>query len=326
MQINDKIEKILHLYGLHWRGIGVYYPPDMKLNKLTKEEKGVILDKETEPPFTGEYDNFFREGIYLCRRCNTPLYKSENKFEAHCGWPSFDEEIPGRVKKQPDPDGRRTEIICAACGAHLGHVFTGEELTPKDTRYCVNSLSLRFIPKDKTDKYETAVFGGGCFWCFEAIFRRLRGVESVASGYAGGKKENPTYEEVSTGETGHAEVVKIVFDPNIISYGTLLEIFFALHDPTTPDRQGADTGPQYRSMILYATAKQKETAEKYLEKIKKGFTEPVVTEIEPLIRFYPAEEYHRDYYEKHQDQPYCEITIPPKLKKLEEKFSKLLKS
>lgn len=198
----------------------------MSFSKLTPEEEKVIVKKGTEAPGTGEYNDFFEKGIYTCRRCGTPLYKSESKFEAHCGWPSFDRAIPGAVEQNPDPDGVRTEITCATCGAHLGHVFTGENLTPKDTRYCVNSISMSFMPKEKVKTNETAVLGGGCFWSVETIFKKLRGVKSVTPGYAGGKKENPTYEEVSGGQTGHAEVVKIEFDPMVISYPALLNIFF----------------------------------------------------------------------------------------------------
>lgn len=124
----------------------------MKLNKLTKEEERVIVNKGTEMPFTGEYDSNFREGTYICRRCNAPLYKSEDKFDAHCGWPAFDQEIKGAVKRLPDPDGQRVEIECANCGAHLGHVFVGEHFTDKNTRHCVNSISMKFIPKEKEKK------------------------------------------------------------------------------------------------------------------------------------------------------------------------------
>lgn len=299
----------------------------MAFNKLSPEEENVIVHKGTEPPGSGEYDNFSEEGIYTCRRCGTPLYKSESKFDAHCGWPSFDQEIPGAVERHPDPDGTRTEIICATCGAHLGHVFTGENMTPKNTRHCVNSLSMKFMPKEKIPTEETAVLGGGCFWSIETIFKRLRGVKSVMPGYAGGKKDNPSYEEVSGDRTGHAEVVKIEFDSAVISYPSLLDVFFYMHDPTTPHRQGADVGEQYRSIILYNSEQQKSAAERFIQKLEeeKKIDRPVVTEIRPLGEFFTAEEYHKNYYEKNEGQQYCNLVIGPKLKKLEEKFSGLLK-
>lgn len=164
------------------------------------------------------------------------------------------------------------------------------------------------------------VFGGGCFWCAEAIFRRLPGVVKVTSGYAGGKTANPTYEEVCTGKTGHAEVVKIEYAPAIAKLSTLLELFFAMHDPTTKDRQGNDTGTQYRSIILYSSAEQKKEAEGCMKKIAGGYSKPIVTEVKKLGTFYPAEEYHRDYYENNKYQPYCALVISPKLHKLKEEF------
>ena len=294
--------------------------------KLNSQEKNIIFNKGTEPPFSGKYDNFFEDGTYVCRRCQIPLYTSDSKFDAHCGWPSFDQEIKGRVKRLPDADGRRTEIQCATCGAHLGHVFLGEKMTPRDTRHCVNSLSLQFIPKSKMSGIETAVFGGGCFWCGEAIFRKLRGVGSVLSGYAGGEKANPAYEEVISGETGHAEVVKIEFDPDQISYETLLEVLFEMHDPTTLNRQGNDMGSQYRSVIFYTSDRQKTAALNFIKKLmaEKKFNQPIVTEIKPLTAFYPVEDYHFDYFNKNKNQPYCRVIISPKIKKIEEKFGRLI--
>ena len=172
------------------------------------------------------------------------------------------------------------------------------------------------------NKLETAVFGGGCFWCTEAIFAELKGVEKVVPGYAGGSTpvggENPSYEQVSSGTTGHAEVIKIEFDPSVISYLDLLEVFFAVHDPTTPNQQGADVGSQYRSLILTTTDAQKADAEK---SIKPGF----VTEIKPLENFFEAEDYHKKYYESNPNQPYCQLVINPKLAKFRQKFSKLRK-
>lgn len=299
----------------------------MKLNKLTPEEEKVIIRKETELPFSGEYDNFFEEGIYLCRRCGAALYESKNKFASGCGWPSFDEEIPGKVKHIPDPDGKRIEIICGSCGAHLGHVFHGEGLTPKNTRHCVNSLSLRFLPRKRAKKIETAVFGGGCFWCTEAVFSRLKGVMKVTPGYAGGRTANPIYEDVSGGKTGHAEAVKIDYDPDVIGYDDLLKIFFATHDPTTVNRQGHDIGTQYRSIILYANEHQRKASERIIKKLtnEQVFSRPIVTEIKPLEEFYEAERYHRHYYDKNAFQPYCEMVIAPKLSKIRKEFSRFLK-
>lgn len=300
------------------------------MQTLTPREKNIIENKGTEAPFTGEYDDFYRDGLYICRRCGAPLYESKDKFDAHCGWPAFDDEISGAVKRSVDADGQRTEITCANCGAHLGHVFTGELLTHKDTRHCVNSLSMFFIPREfENDEEHFAVFGGGCFWCAEAIFKELNGVISVTPGYAGGEAPNPTYEEVSTGQSGHAEVIKIVFDPKIITYGDLLQVFFATHDPTTLNRQGNDVGSQYRSIILYKTLTQQDESLMMIASLgqKQSFASKIVTEVKPLYRFYEAEEYHKDYFAKHQaDNPYCQAVINPKLKKFRERYHDLLKT
>ena len=300
----------------------------MKLNPLTTEEKRVIEEKGTEAPFVGEYEKFFQDGVYVCRRCGAILYNSEDKFDAHCGWPSFDAEVPGAVKRTLDADGSRTEITCERCGAHLGHVFVGEKLTEKDTRHCVNSLSMRFVPKkDFGEKIETAYFGSGCFWCADALFSMIRGVLSVTPGYAGGDFENPSYEDVSTGGTGHAEMVKIEFDSTKISYEALLTIFFATHDPTTLNRQGADEGTQYRSIILTESELHQEIAKKFIENLEaeKVFANPIVTEVLPLSKFYPAEDYHKNYYQKNPQAAYCQAVISPKVSKMREKFKGLLK-
>lgn len=180
---------------------------------------------------------------------------------------------------------------------------------------------------DTTSQTETAVFGGGCFWCTEAVFMMFKGVVSVTSGYAGGTKENPSYEEVCLGKTGHAEVIKVEYDPALISYRDLLTVFFATHDPTTLNRQGNDMGTQYRSIILYAHDEQKIQAEHYVQDLEissPGGT-PIVTEVKLLDRFYEAEDYHKDYYTQHKTKPYCQLVISPKLKKAQTEFSQLLK-
>ncbi len=165
-------------------------------------------------------------------------------------------------------------------------------------------------------KKETATLGGGCFWCLEAVYKRFDGVLSVASGYAGGSVKNPSYEQVCTGTTGHAEVVRIEYDADKISYPGILDIFWKAHDPTTLNRQGADVGTQYRSIILYHDEEQKRAAEQSVKEAQKGLTSRIVTQIQPLADFYPAEDYHRDYYDTHRSQAYCRVVIAPKLEKL----------
>jgi len=171
-----------------------------------------------------------------------------------------------------------------------------------------------------TNKTELATFGGGCFWCTEAIFQMVPGVKSVASGFAGGTKENPTYKEVCTGTTGHAEVIQVEYDPKVVSYEKLLETFWEAHDPTTLNRQGADTGTQYRSIILYSNDAQKTAAEKSKAEAQKQFSKPIVTEIVPLKKFYKAEGYHQNYYRTNPNQPYCQVVIQPKVEKFEKKL------
>ena len=174
---------------------------------------------------------------------------------------------------------------------------------------------------------ETATLGGGCFWCLEAVFERLEGVESVTSGYAGGHKENPTYEEVCSGSTGHAEVVQVEYDPEVISYEKLLEVFFMIHDPTTLNRQGPDVGTQYRSIVLYHDEAQKEAVETFVDGLEAEdvYDDEIVTEVEPLETFWEAEEYHQDYYEKNPGDGYCQFNADPKIRKVREKFADQVK-
>ena len=176
-------------------------------------------------------------------------------------------------------------------------------------------------------KQELATFGGGCFWCLEAVFERLEGVSKVVSGYAGGQVANPSYEAVCTGRTGHAEVVQVTFDPETISYRDLIELFFAFHDPTTPNRQGPDHGTQYRSAIFYASPEQKATAEQVIAELTQGqvFGAPIVTEVAPLTEFYSAEGYHQGYFRNNPNQPYCRAMVAPKVAKLRQKYAERMK-
>lgn len=283
-------------------------------NSLSKEESYVIESKGTEKPYTGKYYDHFESGLYLCKKCDAPLYRSDDKFEAHCGWPAFDDEIEGAVKKETDADGRRTEILCNNCGGHLGHVFTGEGYTDKNTRHCVNSISMKFVSKeelnemnqqkDKEKQTETAIFASGCFWGTEYFFERADGVISTEVGYIGGHKDNPTYKEVCTGKTGHAEATRVTYDPTKTSYEEMCKLFFETHDPTQMNRQGPDIGTQYRTGVFYKNEEQKEIAEK-LKGILEEKGMKVATEITEATTFWPAEDYHQQYYTNKGSTPYC---------------------
>lgn len=279
----------------------------LELNPLTKQEQRVIVDKGTEMPFSGKYYKFTEDGTYLCKRCNAPLYKSTSKFDSSCGWPSFDDAIKGAIKKVPDADGRRVEIVCANCNAHLGHVFVGEGLTDKNTRYCVNSISLNF-EKAAIQNYKKAYFAGGCFWGMEYHFEKLAGVLSVDSGYIGGKVKNPSYKDVSSGTSGHFEAVEILYDPTKVSYETLAKLFFEIHDPTQQDGQGPDRGSQYLSAVFTSDESEKKTITKLITLLKtKGFN--VSTKVYSANTFYKAEEHHQDYYKKNGRTPYCHAYV-----------------
>lgn len=279
-----------HSDSSHWR-------------TLTPEEERVIVHKGTEAPFTGEYTNTEDEGVYTCRRCGAMLYRSTDKFHSGCGWPAFDDEIPGAVTRLPDADGRRTEILCAHCGGHLGHVFTGEKLTKKNVRHCVNSISMLFIPESEA-RYGRAIFAGGCFWGVEYWMERQPGVVSATSGYTGGHLDHPSYEDLHRGGTGHAEAVEVLFDPLATDFETLAKVFFEIHDPTQVDGQGPDVGPEYRSAIFYIDNEQKAIAERLIAELgAKGLA--VVTEVVPAGVFWPAEDYHQDYFTLRKTTPTC---------------------
>jgi peptide methionine sulfoxide reductase msrA/msrB len=276
---------------------------EIKYNKLTFEEKRVIEDKGTEMPFTGKYNNFYADGTYTCKKCGEELFTSDTKFSSACGWPSFDEAIPGKVKELMDKDGRRTEIVCANCGGHLGHVFRGEGFTDKNTRHCVNSISLNFLAESENTE-AVAYYAGGCFWGVEYLLQKKDGVISTDVGFMGGNIANPGYYEVVRGETGHIETTKVVYNPQKISYEELTKYFFEIHDPTQLDRQGPDVGQQYKSVIFYNNKQEQEIAKELIDILKnKGYD--VVTELRQTEEFYNAENYHQDYYQKKKTLPYC---------------------
>ncbi len=272
--------------------------------KLTPEQERVVVHRGTEAPFTGRYTDHFETGTYGCVRCGAPLFASGAKFHSGCGWPSFDEALPGAVREVPDADGHRTEIVCARCGGHLGHVFRGEGFTPRNARHCVNSVSLEFAAA--TPAPATAVFASGCFWGTEYQLQQLPGVISTRVGYSGGHRENPTYREVCAGATGHVEAVEVTYDPARLSYEDLARRFFETHDFSQVDGQGPDIGPQYRSVLFWRDGAQREAGEKLIRLLKeKGYR--VATRLQPASRFWPAEEYHQDYYARSGGTPYCHV-------------------
>lgn len=311
--------------------VTIFKTPDEWKKILNKDQFGVLRNKETEAPYTGKLLYNKDKGVYKCAGCGAELFTDEMKFDSHCGWPSFDKEIEGgKIKKIEDNSFgmHRTEIVCAKCGGHLGHLFD-DGPTATGMRYCVNSLSLNFEKTEKVvqQQYDTITLGGGCYWCVEAIYEMLDGVKSVESGFSGGTVANPSYREVCMGNTGHAEVVQIVYDTKKTSIDEILKVFFTVHDPTTLNRQGADEGEQYRSVIFYRNAAQKKTADEIINQLNKEkvYNQPVVTAVQPFKVFYKAEDYHQDYYNANKSNGYCKMVIQPKIEKFEKLFKDRLK-
>lgn len=276
----------------------------MKTTSLPAIILAVIQNKGTEKPFSGEYDQFGDTGTYLCRQCGAALFRSSSKFHSGCGWPSFDEEILNAVERVPDQDGRRVEIICARCRAHLGHVFQGEKFTDRNTRHCVNSLSLDFVADLSVKDTEEAIFAAGCFWGVEYYFKQLKGVLKAQVGYTGGSKEHPSYQDVCNGNTGHYEAVRVVYDPSVVDHKKVTQYFFEIHDGTQNNGQGPDIGSQYKSAIFYYDDTQKKVAEEVIQQLEE-MRYQIATKVLPVTTFWPAENYHQDYYTKNFKQPYC---------------------
>lgn len=298
---------------------------------LTPEQFHVTRQHGTEMPFSGEYCELYTAGIYTCTCCGTELFDSTVKFNSRTGWPSFTGPVKDNVVKYKSDHSygmQRVEVLCNVCDAHLGHVFP-DGPPPSGLRFCINSISLKKIESEQASKKivlsETATLGSGCFWCTEAVLAELEGVIIVESGYSGGETKDPTYLQVCNGNTGHAEVVQVHFNPQVISYADILRVFFATHNPTSLNRQGADVGTQYRSIILYHNDEQHQTAKEIIKEMQAAFDKPIVTEVVPFTAFYKAEEVHQDYYRNNPEYAYCRMVINPKLQKLRKQFGQVLK-
>jgi peptide methionine sulfoxide reductase msrA/msrB len=287
---------------------------------LTSEQYRVMRKAGTERPFSGKYNDYYEKGTYFCAGCGKPLFDSEAKYDHETGWPSFVAPIKNDSLNFRDDYSlgvKRVEVKCSVCGAHLGHVFE-DGPPPTYKHYCINSVALKFkagdiqsklgspsnMNRDKDRRKDTglekATFAAGCFWGVEYKLSKTEGVISTSVGYTGGTTKNPSYSEVCQGKTGHAEAVEIEYDPSVISYPQLLEVFFGLHDPTQFNRQGPDIGAQYRSVIFYHNERQKRDAEDMIQKLNESgrYSRPIATQIIPLSEFYKAEDYHQKYYEK----------------------------
>lgn len=276
-----------------------------KIKSLTPQIASVMVDQGTERPGSSTYVVPPSEGgSYVCRRCGLGLFRVADQFKSHCGWPSFDATVSDHVAQLPDADGSRTEIRCHQCDSHLGHVFTGEQLTAKNTRHCVNGIALDWVKDDEIEQSDEIIVAGGCFWGVADLLAKLDGVLITEVGYCGGQLDGPSYEQVCRGNSGHIESVRVVFNPKTINLETVLKCFFEIHNPEQNDGQGPDIGSQYLSAIFYYDNEQLTIAKKLINQLIENDYKPS-TQLLAMQTFWCAEDYHQQYYQKNQQAPYC---------------------
>ena len=306
--------------------------PDQRVEKTEEEWKSILTDEQfyvtrkkgTERAHSSEMCSLFERGKYACVCCETELFDSGEKFQSGTGWPSFTQPLNENVInyiKDGTHGMYRIETTCSTCDAHLGHVFQDGPM-PSGLRFCINAVALKKVKSEE----KKITFGGGCFWCTEAMFQQLKGVLKVESGYSGGNIINPTYREVCSGSTGHAEVIEITYLPPQITFEDLIKIHLTTHNPTTLHRQGADKGTQYRSIVFYRNEDEQVKALQVIEEVQTSYDDMIVTEVKMFEHFFKAEANHQNYYDRNSEAGYCTAVINPKLAKLKALYQNKLKT